>query len=483
MQSLQLSQQEAARALLNRRKARSSLAGYIEYLDLGIVPAEHHRLVLDRLEALERGEIRRLMLLMPPGSAKSTYGTVLFPPWFLGRNPGTSVLGCSNTTPLAEHFSRRSRNILASSQHGATFGETLATDSSAAGSWETTRGSAYFAAGVGATITGRRADLGLIDDPVKSREEADSELTRQKQWDWYVNDYLTRLKPGARQVHIQTRWHEDDLAGRILDRDGSKWHVLKLPMIAGENDPLGRKPGERLWSEWFTEEMVEEAKLNRRSWSALYQQEPSPDDGTFFLREWFELFDPAKLTGGHSYTTGDFAVTEGDGDFTELATHRFLGDTLYLACDGWRGQTSADQWIERLIDQFSRHKPLCFFGESGPIRRSIEPFLTRRMRERSQYCRLEWLVRGSDKPTMARPLQAMASMGKVKIADTEYGHHLLSQLLQFPAGSKDDAVDMAALMGLAIDQAHPGLIQATPAKPKPVDGYDMVRDEDTWRVA
>lgn len=469
---------------MRRRQARNSLTTYIDYLDLGFAPAAHHRLLIGHLEALERSEIRRLMVLMPPGSAKSTYGSVLFPPWAMGRNPGLAVLGVSNTTTLAERFSRRARNIVESPQHNRVFGETVANDQRAAGSWETSSGSEYFAAGVGATITGRRADLGLIDDPVKSREEADSENTRQKHWDWYVNDYETRLKPGARQLHIQTRWHEEDLAGLILQREAAKWHVVKLPMVAGADDPLGRKPGERLWADWFTDEMVERAKLDRRSWTALYQQEPVPDEGTFFRREWFEFVDPAKAEG-HAYTTGDFAVTEGEGDYTELGTHKYGNAGLTLAVSGWRGQTTADQWIEHLLDQVQRYKPLAFFGESGPIRRSVEPFLKRRMNERRTFCRVEWLARSSDKPTMARSLQAMAAQGKVKIADTEYGHHLLNQLLQFPAGAHDDAVDMAVLMGMAVDQAHPALIAARPVVQKR-DRWDRAFSEtssESWRTA
>lgn len=469
---------------MRRRQARNSLTTYIDYLDLGFAPAAHHKLLIGHLEALERSEIRRLMVLMPPGSAKSTYGSVLFPPWAMGRNPGLAVLGVSNTTTLAERFSRRARNIVESPQHMRVFGETIANDQRAAGSWETSKGSEYFAAGVGATITGRRADLGLIDDPVKSREEADSENTRQKHWDWYVNDYETRLKPGARQLHIQTRWHEEDLAGLILQREAAKWHVVKLPMVAGADDPLGRKPGERLWADWFTDEMVERAKLDRRSWTALYQQEPVPDEGTFFRREWFEFIDPAKAEG-HAYTTGDFAVTEGEGDYTELGTHKYGNAGLTLAVSGWRGQTTADQWIEHLLDQVQRHKPLAFFGESGPIRRSVEPFLRRRMNERKTFCRVEWLVRSSDKPTMARALQAMAAQGKVKIADTEYGHHLLNQLLQFPAGAHDDAVDMAVLMGMAVDQAHPALVAARPVA-KVRDRWDRAFSEtsnESWRTA
>jgi len=483
MQNSQISPQVAARELLNRRAARKSLASFIEYLDLGIVPAAHHLLLIDELEALERGDIDKLMVLMPPGSAKSTYASVCFPPWFLGRNQRASVLGVSNTTELAERFSRRARNIVSSGRYGNVFQTSTATDSSAAGTWETASGAEFFAAGVGSAIAGRSADLGLIDDPIKTRQEADSDTIRDKQWDWYLNDFLTRLKPHARQLFIYTPWHDDDLGQRVLARARAKWRVLKIPMEAVSNsDPLGRKPGERLWPEWFTDEMVATAKLDARSWSALYQLDPSPDEGTFFKREWFELFDPAKQKAGHAYSTGDFAVTEDGGDFTELATHRYCNDTLYLACDGWRGQTSADVWIERLIDQFSRFKPMCFYGESGPIRRSIEPFLTRRMKERRTFCRLEWLTRGHDKPTMARPLQAMAAQGKVKIADTEYGHHLLNQLLQFPAGKLDDAVDMAALLPLAIDLAHPGIVRAA----EPVKKHDRWDDEEqvsSWKTA
>jgi hypothetical protein len=214
-------------------------------------------------------------------------------------------------------------------------------------------------------------------------------------------------------------------------------------------------------------------------------QNPSPEEGTFFKREWFKFVDPKKVTG-HRYSSGDFAVTEDGGDSTELGTHNYSQDILTLALDGWSGKTTADVWIERLIDQFDKHKPLCFFGESGPIRRSIEPFLRRRMSERRKFCRLEWLPRPHDKPTMARPLQAMASMGKVQIADTEYGHHLLAQLLKFPGGGLD-ATDMAGLMGLAIgggeDGAHPAIVAPTVEKLPKRDSWDDEPEVSNWKTA
>ncbi len=269
------------------------------------------------LEAVERGDTPRLMVLMPPGSAKSTYTSILFPPWFMGRNEGMSVLGVSNTTDLAERFSRRVRNIVGTRQFSNIFpGNGLSADSAAAGNWETLKGGEFFAAGMGSAIAGRRADLGLIDDPIKTRQEADSDRVRQTQWDWYVNDFLTRLKPSARQIVIQTRWHEDDLGGRILEREANRWRVIKIPMLAVNDDPLGRQPGERLWPEWFTEEMITTARMDTRAWNALYQQEPVPDEGDYFKKDNFSEYDeaPANL---HIYAASDYAVTDGAGDYTE----------------------------------------------------------------------------------------------------------------------------------------------------------------------
>ena len=224
---------------------------------------------------------------MPPGAAKSTFVSTLFPPWYLARHPDHAIIAASHTMELAERFGRRVRNLI--NEHSSTLDVTLAPDIQAAGQWETTAGGEYFAAGVLGAITGRRSDLVLIDDPVKSRAEADSETVRERVWEWWKADLLTRLKPGAKIVLVQTRWHEDDLGGRLLaemDAGGRRWEVLKLPMEAEQHDPLGRAPGELLWPEWFRPDMVAEAKRDSRTWSALYQQRPAPAEGTYFERDW-----------------------------------------------------------------------------------------------------------------------------------------------------------------------------------------------------
>jgi hypothetical protein len=472
-----ISPQAAAQELLRRRAARKSLQSFTSYTTPRWTPGKIHRVICEQLDRVVHRQVDRLMLLCPPQHGKSRITSERFPAYLLGQNPTTEVVSASATAQLAERFGREVRNCIASQEYRHLFpGTELAEDSQAKGLWRTRQGGGYYAVGIGGALMGRGGELGIIDDPFATWEDAQSQLQRDKAWEWYTGTFYNRIRPNAPIIVIQHRMHEDDLVGRLLasqQTGGDKWEVIELPALL--DDPP--------WPERYDRVALERIKAmsGSRKWSALYLQNPTPDEGTFFLREYFELADPKKFAG-HKYTTGDFAVTDGGGDYTEIGTHGYANGVLTLGLEGWYGQTAADVWIDRLCDQFKDHKPLCFFGESGPIRRSIEPFLTRHMRDRSAYCRLEWLTRGSDKPTMARPLQAMAAMGKVKIADTEYGHHLLTQLLQFPAGKHDDAVDMAALMGMAIDQAHPALIQA-PVPKKPQDRYDRVTEDDSWKVA
>lgn len=466
----------AAEELLRRRKAKESLEAWMRYRGSPHKPALHHKLLIAELEMVERGETRNLMFNLPPGSAKSTYGSVEFPAWYMGRNPEKLIIGTANTDELAEVFSRRVRNIVSSEEFERVFGFGLSDEKTGVGNWVTSAkrkvdrqgelifkepqyidaGGEYFAAGVGAAIAGRRGDLGLLDDPVKSREDADSERSRERVWQWYVNDFLTRLKPDARKILIMTRWHEDDLGGRILAREKDKWKVISIPMEAQDDDPLGREFGERLWPEYFTEEMVSLAKMDTRSWWALYQQQPTAEDGDFFLKDWLNEYDtPPK--GLKIYGASDYAVTEGSGDFTE---HGICGvdasGNLYIL-DWWRGQKAADHWIDRLADLIIKHKPMCWFGEAGPIRRSVEPFLMKRLSEREAFCRIEWLTSIADKEARARGIQAMMSMGKVwwpRFAP--WKADVQNQLLKFPAGKHDDSVDVLSLFGRGLKFINAG---------------------------
>lgn len=462
--------------LLKRRKARTGLIPFTEYTNHAYEPAPPHSEIAEKLEAVERGEIDRLMIFMPPRHGKSELASRRFPAWYMGRNPQKQIIAASYNSDLASDFGREVRNIIRTNEFSRLFNVKLAEDSRAAGRWNTDAGGAYVAAGVGTAVTGRGAHILLIDDPVKDREEAESELRRETIWNWYTSTAYTRLMPGGAVILIQTRWHEDDLGGRLLEAEnngGDKWVKVNLPAI---------KDGQALWPERYNVDALKRIKaaIGPRDFEALYQQNPTPDDGTFFLRDWFKRHDDAPAKG-HIYITSDYAVTEDGGDWTAHLVWNYHEDTLTLI-DGWTGQTSADVWIEELLRLFKQHKPLCYFGEAGVIVKAVKPMLTRRMNELRVFARTEWIPSISDKPTRARAFQARAAMGKVSLPKTDLGEKVLNQLLSFPAGKHDDLVDTCALMGMVIDMAHPGF---TPAAPEPLTrprDYRPPQKADNWRV-
>jgi predicted phage terminase large subunit-like protein len=216
--------------------------------------------------------------------------------------------------------------------------------------------------------------------------------------------------PGGAIILIQTRWHEDDLAGRLLD---SSWDVLSLPALAEDDDPY-RQVGEALWPAWYNREVLEKTRtvVGDREWSALYQQEPQADEGAYFKREWIRYYQdiPENLTywGG-----SDYAVTANGGDYT---VHGVIGVTadqdLYLV-DWWRQRETTEVWIEAFLNLARQWKPVLWGEESGQILKSLDPFITRRMRETHTYVTREQFVPSRDKATRARAIQGRMSMGKV----------------------------------------------------------------------
>jgi hypothetical protein len=242
LQPGELSPQEAATTLLHRKSIRTNLISLSR--EFGFEPARHHLAIIDKLNAVARGETDRLLICAPPGSAKSTYVSVLFILWFLANNPETHVIHASHTQDRAEGWGRKLRNLIL--EHAQTLGISLRSDSQAIGRWELTTGGSYMAVGCGQAVLGARADLVVIDDPIRSREAAWSEIERKNLWEWYGGDLKTRLRPGGKIVLIMTRWHESDLGGRLLeemDKGGDVWDTLILPAVAEENDPLGRQQG------------------------------------------------------------------------------------------------------------------------------------------------------------------------------------------------------------------------------------------------
>lgn len=434
--------------------------------------------MIEKLEAVGRGEIDRLLICMPPGAAKSTYTSFLFPAWFLANHPEAPIIAASHTAELSERWGRRVRNLIA--EQAETLNLRLRADSQAAGRWQLETGGEYLAAGVGQAILGFRADLIVIDDPTRSREDAMSETIRKATWEWYRSDLRTRLRPGGRVVLITTRWHEADLAGMLLDemdRGGEIWDTLILPAIAEENDPLGRKAGAFLWDDdsyGYADLLRRElATQSPQNWASLYQQRPAPETGDYFKAEWLKPYEKRpSLDSLRIYASSDFAVSDGKGDFT---VHLVVGvdpagDLWVLHL--WRGQTSSDVWVEKMLDLCARWQPINWALEAGGILSAVIPLIERRSAERRVYFPRQHFPSRHDKSVRAQSIRGKMALDGLRVPTRASWYAAFRQeLLTFPAGKTDDIVDCLALIGRML----PILLSGRKPK-KDVVGYDPERD-------
>lgn len=481
------------RELLTRTECRESYEAFC-YLALepyGQKPAAHHRLIIKELQAIADGENDRLLLFLPPGSAKSTYASILFPAWYLARKMTAAIIAASHTAMLAENFSRRVRATVR--DHSITLGVNVASE--AVELWSTTEGGQYRAVGVGGAITGFRADCAICDDLVKSRANADSETYREHTWDWWQNDLTTRLKPGAPVVCIGTRWHQDDIYGRLLERQPGQWRVLSIPAIADSpNDPLGRRPGEALWADdaygYAADLAVKKRSLDGRTFSALFQQNPVPDSGDYFRAEW--LRPVATLPPASSmrmFMGSDYAVTAGGGDYTVHAVVGLDSDNRLYLCDVWREQTSSDVWVDAFCALVLQWRPMGAAEETGQIKSAIGPWLDKRQREKRAFvARSQFPTRGGDKAVRAQSIRGRIASGGLYIpVDAPWRGEVEAEMMAFPAGKHDDFVDAIALVGQLIDQMFPP--PKTKAEKGPVDTWarafagSNAGGGDSWKTA
>lgn len=478
-----MSKLDAKRELLallrekHRRSAATALIPFTEYTNPVYETADHHREIASALEAVERGEVDRLMIVEPPRHGKSELASRRFPAWYLGRNPSKGIVAASYNSDLAMDFGREVRNIVASPDYQAVFpGSSLSPDSKAAERWHTEGGGSYVAAGVGTAVTGRDADIFLIDDPLKDREDANSERMRDRLWRWYSSVVQSRLPQAI--IVIQTRWHEDDLAGRLLaemEASGDQWTVLHHPAI--EN-------GRALWPERYTADMLERIKRNMRpaDWSALFQGAPAPEEGDFFKADWFRWYDdpPAHV---HKYGASDYAISSRDGDFT---VHAVAGvdpdDDLYLL-DLVRGQFDSMEAVEAGAALMMRHETMAWVEEKAQIEKAIGPFLSKRLRELK--CHSVFRVQlptSGDKMTRAQAFRARAAQGKVYLPKNQpWAADLLNELLMFPNGRNDDQVDVCGLFGRILDHMTAAARPKKDTGPKPLTWDEAIAEDERMR--
>ncbi len=417
-------------------------------------PARHHRLLIERLEHVAEGRCDRLMVQMPPGSAKSTYGSVLFPAYFFSRHPGSQIIATAHTASLANHFGRQVRWLIM--EQGERLGLTLARDSRAAGQFRLETGSLYFAAGVRGPITGRRADLILIDDPIKSWAEAESSAFRDALYDWYRAELTARLRPKGRIVFIMTRWHEDDLAGRLLRQD-AHWDVLRLPALAEADDPLGRTPGEPLWPEWQDADALARvrAETGERSFAAMYQQRPRPPESSLFNVKKIMLLPMAPPTA-RTVRAWDLAASVPapgrDPDYTVGLKLGLTAEDALVVLDVVRLRGNAGEVEGKIAEtalQDGRQTIIGLPRDPGQAGAAQVNYLKRQLAGYS----IEATPETGAKVVRAMPAAAQIDRGNVALLAAPWCESFLRELEAFPDSPKDDQVDaFSRAVNMLVDQ-------------------------------
>ena len=357
--------EEVAQELLDRSEARSCLLPFCTYTMPDYLPAAHLELLAEKLEAVERGEIKRLMVFEPPRHGKSELISIRFPNWYLGRHPTDKIVQSSYAESLALSHSRAARDVCAGMEFGLLFPEVhhrperrgqeqIPTPMQQAHEWGTEQGGSYYAVGLGGGLTGRGFNIGIIDDPIKDAEEAESLTYREKAWGWYQRVFRTRAEPDAAIILVMTRWHEDDIAGRLLalakeDPTADQWEVLHLPAIDEE--------GRALWPDRFPLDVLLtiKASIGSYAFGALYQGRPSPIKGNILLREWWRWYDEPPAMMDEVIQTWDLTFKETGSSMVVGQVWGKFGADKYLL-DQVRAKMSFPQTLEA-IRTLSRYWP------------------------------------------------------------------------------------------------------------------------------
>lgn len=461
--------------IVQRNEIRTSFAAWARHR--GYKPAAHHVLMMNEVDAfLENPELDVLMFHMPPGSAKSTYLSWLLSPHYFANFPQNNILFATHSDDFAQRWGRRVRNTIA--EEGLTLGIQLSSSSAASDAFALEQGGEYYAVGAGKGISGFRFDLGICDDLFGSREDAWSDTVRRKRWDWFRDDFSPRRKPGAKRILVNTRWHDEDVAGRmvaLIKAEKIRGRIIDIQAEATENDPLGREPGQFLWDDdpdypYGQELRTAKAETSPMMWAAMYQQRPAPEDGEYWKAEWLRPYKTGTAPPRDQmriYGASDYAVTADSGDPT---VHGVLGidpEGRPWLLDLWRRQASSDVWVEAFCDLVLKHKPLEWAEEKGQITSGVGPYLSRRQRERKAYVvRTQFPTRG-DKATRAQSMRGYVAQHGLWIPeDAPWYADFRAELMSFPAGKHDDQHDMLGLLGQLLDKMLAGQKPRPKEKPK-----------------
>lgn len=482
-----MAQQELARRELARRHLLPFIHRFMPSYKAGWFHKDLCRRLEKFLDDVVAEKSPRLMLFVPPRGGKSITVSDNFPSWSLGKYPHLEFICASYAETLQTDFSKQIQEKVRSPEYQVLFpGLTIPRKHEAVSRWKLARdgrltGGGLLAAGVGGPLTGRGAHIGLIDDPVKNAEEADSETIRQSIKNWYSSTFYTRLAPGGGVLIVQTRWHDDDLSGWLLremakalleeqetgvwPEDADQWEVVSYPAIAVEDEKY-RKKGEALHPERFDLKQLLKIKrtLLPRHWSALYQQNPVAEDGMYFTKQMLRFYRPQDMPRMQDldiYCAGDLAIsTKEHADYTVFVIVGLDKDDNIWVLDVRRNRWDTDGIIDEIVDIYKTWEPLEFGIEREKIAIAIGPMLRKRiLKDRLYGLRtVDLHIAGRDKRARARPIQGRFGLGQVKMPeDASWKDHCVNELLRFDKGVYDDFVDAIAWIGQMLkDVVHRG---------------------------
>ena len=422
-------------------KIHSNFMAFVKHVWPEFIEGSHHKIVAEKFNQLAEGKLKRLIINMPPRHTKSEFASFLLPAWMVGRNPKLKIIQSTNTTELSVRFGRKAKALIDSQEYQQIFKTRLREDSQAAGKWETQGGGEYYAAGVGSAITGRGADLLIIDDP-HSEQDAMNKEAMDRAYEWYTSGPRQRLQPGGAIILVMTRWNTKDLTGRLLgaqrEPKADQWDVVEFPAILPSNKPL--------WPEYWKLEELEgvKASVSLQKWNAQYMQNPTSEEGAILKREWWKIWDkdwiPALKHVIQSYDTA-FSKKE-NADYSAITTWGvfYLNDDSpanLILLDAKKGRYDFPELKQVAFDQWKYWDPDTVIIEA---KASGQP-LTDELRKMGIPVVNFSPSKGNDKHTRVNSVAPLFESGMIWAPEQEFAEEVIEECAAFPFGEHDDLVD------------------------------------------
>ena len=424
-------------------KISNDFMSFVKEMWPEFIEGRHHKEIADKFNKLAKGKLKRLIINMPPRHTKSEFSSFLLPAWMVGRNPKLKIIQSTHTTELAIRFGRKAKTLMDSPEYKKVFETRLREDSQAAGKWETEQGGEYYAAGVGSAITGRGADLLIIDDP-HSEQDAMNPEALERAYEWYTSGPRQRLQPGGAIVLVMTRWSTKDLTSKLINSQknlkADKWEVIEFPAILPSNKPV--------WPEYWKKDELEgvKASISIGKWNAQWMQNPTAEEGSILKREWWQLWDKPYIPPlVHTIQSYDTAFSKKEtADYSAITTwgvfHPNEDPTSapqLILLDAFKERLEFPELRKEALDQYKYWKPDTVIIEA---KASGLP-LTYELRKIGIPVINFTPSKGQDKHSRVNAVSPMFESGMIWAPDEDFADEVIEECASFPYGDNDDLVD------------------------------------------